>query len=131
MSRSGRVEKISQEFYNILDESVKCFENQKKNCSFPPTEGLIRSGISRGYYSIFLLLRGYMNLTYLKSADVHKKIIDKLKETYDRPDPADKIFRLREMRNRADYDTDEKITEWHLKEALSLVKRLSNEIKQL
>lgn len=95
--------KIGNEFLSIAENIAKCYERDKHECNIAKSEGLIRSGISRAYYAAFLIARYVLGLEYLELSKVHRRVVDILKEN-GHANIADKLAKLREERNNADYD---------------------------
>jgi len=104
-----RWERISKDFEEIAVAISACYSANTFPCQLPESEGLIRSAISRAYYSVFLALRSTLGLDYLRAPEAHRAIINKLKDM-GYPEIADKVSMLRRRRNDADYDTEKKIT---------------------
>ncbi len=101
---SSRNIKIGNEFLKVAEDIAKCYKEDVLECSIAKSEGLIRSGVSRAYYAAFLIARYAIGLEYLMSSEVHKRVIDTLKES-GYANIADKLVDLRRKRNTADYDT--------------------------
>ncbi|RLE83950.1 MAG: hypothetical protein DRJ67_11355 [Thermoprotei archaeon] len=68
-------------------------------------EAWIRTGISRAYYAAFLYVRRLLGLSRYKKADVHQRVIKRLKvEGGGYKYIGHRLSMLRSMRNKADYD---------------------------
>lgn len=92
-------------------------------------EALFRCAISRAYYGAYCSVRDYAEdyLSYkpLRNADDHSKLVQFLRDQK-RIDEAQKLTRLRQNRNRADYelgaDINKKLAEECNSDATSLVR---------
>jgi uncharacterized protein (UPF0332 family) len=97
--------KVSREFLQVAKDIHHCYEkgDDIAECIISGSEGLIRTAISRAYYSVFLVAREAVGLMDYNDSTIHKRTIETLKE--DHPDLGDMLAKLRIERNKADYNT--------------------------
>ena len=90
-------------------------------------EGWIRTGIGRSYYAAFLIARRTLDLDYLTTGEVHREVIEKLREADSHS--ANKLRTLRDLRNQADYDMrrgfDEKELEYAVELSRDIIERIT------
>ncbi|XRO77339.1 hypothetical protein ACO3VM_02080 [Methanocaldococcus sp. 10A] len=114
--------KFDEEEFKKLAEWLFLNNSQIKN-SFNIEEGIYRSIIGRYYYYIFLKIRNIIlsydddNVNSFNKGDAHRlitlylKALDEILELNgDLEDIADSLSQLRDLRNKADYETYKKIT---------------------
>ena len=122
--------KVPEDFGEIAVTIGTCYSTNTFPCQLPESEGLIRSAISRAYYSIFLALRNVLGLDYLKTPEAHRAIVNRLKDM-GYPEIADKVSMLRRKRNDADYDTEKKVTPQLLAHVIATFQDLQTKLAKL
>ena len=75
------------------------------------------------------MARHIMDLDYYDRPDVHRIVIDRLKDMELR-DIADKLFKLRQERNRADYDIHVNFTKNRVCYIVSIAESLLKELEK-
>lgn len=100
-----------------------------------------RSSISRAYYAAFLVARDKLKVKYPESfkdkdednENIHKKIIEFLRNRTMYPHIGDMLFNLRRRRNKADYNMNYnfnmKTANKHKDDADDTINEIDNEIK--
>jgi uncharacterized protein (UPF0332 family) len=81
-------------------------------------ESALRTSVSRAYYASFLVARERLGLSHERIPDVHYRVIVELHRRSHLV--ATQLHRLRQMRNRADYDLNLSIGGRDAQEALAL-----------
>ncbi len=89
-------------------------------------EGWIRTGVGRSYYAAFLVARRTLELEYLTTSEVHKRVVELLKEIDSQS--ANMLMTLRDLRNQADYDIGKEFNEKELEYSVVLSKNIIKRI---
>jgi len=118
------------EFHDLVRDSIECvLDRRNKECRVKNNQSLHRTLVSRAYFSVFLRLREifYPNLKDILGPEIHHQLIVRLRsEGYN--DVADKLHKLRRMRNRADYDLDIFIDRVHVDYVFKIAQELHTKI---
>ena len=96
-----------------LDETLK-LANSMYQQSQDPEEVVRRSIVGRLYYGIFHLARDAADLTS-SGADIHQKLIEHYRPR--NRGVSNKLYQLRDLRNRADYNLNSTVTMQELRTA--------------
>ena len=89
-------------------------------------EARIRTIISRAYYATFLMMRewlktkGYKFPKGKKESSNHEKVQDFLFDEIQQRGPKDRLHKLRQLRNDADYDLNKQLSSSHVQKAMAL-----------
>ncbi|RLG88587.1 MAG: hypothetical protein DRO18_01080 [Thermoprotei archaeon] len=123
---------VAREFLGLAKEVKECICREKRvqTCSITINQGLFRTCISRAYYSVFIMARYITNLEYYGRPDVHEKVIKRLKDM-GLEDVADKLFKLRKERNKADYDVYFNVTSDSMKYVVDIAENVMEALEKM
>lgn len=99
------------------------------------SQSSIRTMISRGYYAAFLTIREYLiaqGVIFTGYPATHIEVINELKGNRQRYQAIpSKLFSLKKIRERADYDLDKSYTLSDAKEVITLSNLLIEQIEEM
>ena len=116
---------VSRAFMDIAERTLQ----SKDVVTLQLNEGVLRTAISRAYYAVFILARHILGLDLHKTPEVHRIVVEKLREL-SKP-LGDKLQELRRRRNEADYEVHATITINTLKQAHTIARTLLHELNKL
>lgn len=93
-----------ESFFQVAEQMLEEITKEKHDAK-------ARTCISRAYYHVFLQCRIYKGINYVKDKSVHEVVIGSFEKSImeEEQEIGRRLRKLKEARNKADYDISEKI----------------------